>query len=207
MSARASILAAAALSLAVQIPAAVFGHWEWFRTAHYAAIFLVGCAIARNLDSISAWYARLDGTARAAFAMASSLLFAYGRQAEGLGFARGRFEDWAVALGASGLIVLSLNALAFRRFLRTTALQKLGAVSFSTYLVHVPILLALVHGLAGSTSWTTIFLLYATLTGMAALLFHKFIEDPARRAGKRLAERIARPAQYDGYRLRTASLP
>lgn len=190
-SARTSIMAAAVVSIAAQILAGIFGHWEWFRMAHYAAIFLLGCVIARNLDSISAWYRGLDKTARAAFVLASSLLFVYGRQAERLGLARGRFEDWAVALGAAGLVVLSLNAVPLRRFLRTTALQGLGTVSFSTYLVHVPILLALVHRLAGSTSWTAMFISYLTLTGVAALLFHKVVEKPATSAGRRLSERIA----------------
>lgn len=188
---RTSITAAAAVSVAAQIMATVFGHWGWFRTAHYAAIFLLGCLIARNLDSISAWYRGLDRTARTAFALAALLLFVYGRQAERLGWARGRSEDWAVALGAAGLAILSLNAWTLRRCLRTSALQKLGAVSFSTYLVHVPILLALVHGLPGSTSWTTMLFLYATLTCVAALLFHNLIETPATRAGRRISGRIA----------------
>lgn len=188
---RTSIAAAAAVSVAAQVSATGFGHWGWFRTAHYAAIFLLGCVIARNLDSISAWYRGLDRAARAAFVLAPSLLFVYGRQAERLGWARGRFEDWAVALGAAGLVILSLNAWTLRRFLRTPALQKLGAMSFSTYLVHVPILLALVHRLPASASRTKMFFLYAALTCVAALAFHKLIETPATRAGRRISERIA----------------
>jgi peptidoglycan/LPS O-acetylase OafA/YrhL len=185
----AAIRARTAIAIAVVLMV-VWARQDWFLTLHYAAIFLVGSLVAKNLDLISAWYLRLDYLGRISFALASLLLFTYGQSTDNLSLGTIRVENFGVTLGALGLVIPSLNSPLLRRLLTVPVLQRLGKVSYSTYLIHLTVLLALLHGLGSSVSVPIFFVLYLAFTGILALLFHRFIEQPAADAGRNLSERI-----------------
>ncbi|CAA9276447.1 MAG: hypothetical protein AVDCRST_MAG04-3418 [uncultured Acetobacteraceae bacterium] len=96
--------------------------------------------------------------------------------------------DLAV-IGASVLLILLARGEtgAFVRLLRSPALQWLGKVSFSLYLVHVPVALALAYALHGILPAAAIAALTVVLALPAATVFHKAVERPSlllsRRAG------------------------
>jgi peptidoglycan/LPS O-acetylase OafA/YrhL len=179
-----AIVAAVILSGGASVLTSFFGHEDWFLTLHYAAMFLLGALIALNLDSISRWFSRLDRAGRISLGLSSLLLFTYGRGTDS------PIQDWAITLGALGLVILSLNSRAVRRCLMLPALQRLGQLSYSTYLIHLAVLLALVHGFGSSLSTAVLFLLYVTLTAGLAFLFHYFIEQPAADAGRSFSQRV-----------------
>jgi peptidoglycan/LPS O-acetylase OafA/YrhL len=94
--------------------------------------------------------------------------------------------DLAAYMGSALLILLAAQPGRFRDALRRRAATALGRLSFSLYLVHVPVLLAtwhLSHDLL--PAWATVALGIAlALVGAAAFRF--CAEDPARRVAQRL---------------------
>lgn len=188
MGARGAAAAAAIVLASTSLAAGFFGDADWLATVHYVALFMAGSLIAQNRDAIARWFQRLDGAARRALGISALLVFAYGRTAEQS--AGGRLEDWLVALGAAGVLLVSMNVDAARRALVHPALQWLGRISYSVYLVHLVVLLALVHGLGRSFSPVAVFALYLAGTAAPASLFHAWIERPAAAAGRRVALRM-----------------
>ena len=85
------------------------------------------------------------------------------------------------AIGASVLLILLARGEtgAFVRSLRSPALRWLGEVSFSLYLVHVPVALALAHTLNGALPAPAIAVLTVVLALPAAAVFHKAVERPS----------------------------
>lgn len=94
------------------------------------------------------------------------------------------FSDWLVSLLAAGAILVALEFSAVDRALLSKPLQWFGRVSYSLYLVHLPILLALLHGLAGTTSVQVAVLTAIPCSFLAALLLNTFVEQPAARLGR-----------------------
>jgi peptidoglycan/LPS O-acetylase OafA/YrhL len=104
-----------------------------------------------------------------------------------------RWAAWAAVLGAtvskSDLAVVGASALlvllargeagALVRSLRSPALQWLGKVSYSLYLVHVPVALALAHALHGVLPAVAIAPLTVLLALPAAAAFYRAVERPA----------------------------
>jgi len=178
-------LALAAAMLAFTSLISGFGGGDGLATLHYVGLFLIGSLIAQHRDAIAEWYRRLDGSARVALGLSALILFIYGRAVETWG--RWQVEDWATALGAAGVLIVAMNAAAASGFLRRPALQRLGSVSYSIYLVHLVVLLALVHGLPRWFPPAAVFALYVVFTAVTAWLFHAAVERPAMEAGRRAA--------------------
>jgi peptidoglycan/LPS O-acetylase OafA/YrhL len=96
------------------------------------------------------------------------------------------FDNIFATAAASMLVILAVRAPGrAREALRGKALVLLGRISFSLYLVHVPLLLAMSHALHGVLSPGAIVALWLPLTLPAAWLFHRVAEQPAQRLARR----------------------
>ncbi len=97
-------------------------------------------------------------------------------------------SDLAV-IGASVLLILLARGEtgAFVRMLRSPALQWLGRVSFSLYLVHVPVALALAYALHGTLPAAAIAALTVVLALPAAAVFYVAVERPSLLLSRRAA--------------------
>ena len=96
---------------------------------------------------------------------------------------------WGLAgAGAALTVVLAVAWPLLRCGLETRPLQWLGKVSFSLYLVHVPILATLVH-LFGSSRWWIAGLVAVPLSLLVAALFQRWIEAPSHRLARAVGAR------------------
>jgi peptidoglycan/LPS O-acetylase OafA/YrhL len=104
-------------------------------------------------------------------------------------------------LGAAGLVLSTIVVPFVRGALESQGFQWLGRVSFSLYLVHVPIIATLAF-LLGDGNW----LLVAALTVPIALLiawgFHWLIERPSHRLARRSTNAVAHRIEH----LRTSAV-
>jgi peptidoglycan/LPS O-acetylase OafA/YrhL len=92
--------------------------------------------------------------------------------------------------GAALLLALVLGSARLQAALSWAPLQRLGEVSYSLYLVHVPVLLAALHlAPAGLPAWLPV-ALTPLLAILLALLLHRVVEAPAMRLSRRLAARL-----------------
>lgn len=78
------------------------------------------------------------------------------------------------------------------RSLKPGALQKIGEMSFSIYLVHLPTLASIHEALIGTAPPTAILLVAIGAVFVSAALLDRWIATPSRILGRRLSERICR---------------
>lgn len=95
-------------------------------------------------------------------------------------------SDAFVYLGSVALIVLAMAPGRFRSVLRTPPLLWLGRVSFSLYLVHVPVLVACVHALHDSLPLPAVTAIAVVLSLLAAWAMRELAEAPAQRLSRRI---------------------
>ncbi len=101
-------------------------------------------------------------------------------------------SDLPVYAASALLIVIARQPGWLRDALRSPVLVGLGAISFSLYLVHVPVLVATMHAL--HDKWPPeAMAAFATLLALAAALpMYRFVEVPSRRLARRVEKRLGR---------------
>jgi peptidoglycan/LPS O-acetylase OafA/YrhL len=104
----------------------------------------------------------------------------------------------AVTVGAVLIVLLFVSCGSAKRLGNTAATQWLGRVSFSLYLVHLPIILAGVT-LLRSVSLPLALAVSVAASFVAAELFFRYVEQPSHRlsmaAGRAVARRVRRDAR------------
>ena len=156
-------------------------------TGRFVVLFVVGILIAGHLDAIRAAVARLPSRAAPALSLLGiGLLMAPGPTV----FA---YYNFVWGLGAALLLVLVVGCPRADRMLSAAPLVWLGKVSYSLYLIHVPLLIAAVHLTYGRLplGFTIAAVIPASL--LCAELMHRFVELPSIRLG-RVLSRMRWPA-------------
>ena len=105
----------------------------------------------------------------------------------------GMASDLAIYAGAVLLIVLARQPGRFRAALRCGPFAWLGGISFSLYLVHVPVLVASVHLLHDAWPPPAIALVGSVAAILVAALFLHLVEVPSRGLARWAERRLARP--------------
>lgn len=164
------LLRSAAIAAGAAEDGAVLGrhlHSTVVTTAYFGFPFAAGAALALQ-EPVTP----LDGTIRWA-AWAAVAAAAVSR------------TDLA-AIGASVLLILLArgDGGAFVRSLASRPLQWLGQVSYSLYLVHVPVALALAHALGGALPDAAIAVLTVALAFPASAVFYRVVERPSLRLSR-----------------------
>ncbi|MFD1720133.1 acyltransferase family protein [Amnibacterium endophyticum] len=182
--------------LAVVTAALVLGSFYSGKAMFYLAMFAIGAVLVGLWDRVARLGRRMS-TRRWAWpvvVLAALLCTSAVWSAQGLGVSAGRAErmSW---IAVPGVVALLLAAAFWRpavRLLDTRLLQWLGRISFSLYLVHEPIVIAVRFLLVRHHVPTAVSIAIAIpLALLAAVLFAWIVEQPfhrlARRAGKAVA--------------------
>jgi peptidoglycan/LPS O-acetylase OafA/YrhL len=142
-------------------------------TLHFVNCFLVGALLALRGATVQAALACLPGWALAGLWAAAILLL-------------GPSIDYTCTLGAALLMALAIGSPRARRVLEVPPLLWLGRVSYSLYLIHVPVLLVVVHGLHGLLPLEALLLLAIPLALLAAQAMNRWVEQPSIALSRRL---------------------
>jgi peptidoglycan/LPS O-acetylase OafA/YrhL len=103
----------------------------------------------------------------------------------------------APGLGAVLLISLCISSQIASRFLESGIAMWLGRISYSLYLIHVPIILAVLHLGAGQLPLPVLWMIAVGISLPLAEICNRTIEQPAIRLGRKLAGKLdgsGRPA-------------
>jgi len=151
-------------------------------TIRYSTFFILGAALARSAGRL---HAGQPGPA-ATVALLTGLCC--------LWLSR---EPAVMAAGSALIILAAIRPGRIQRTLNRPGLRTLGRISYSLYLVHLLVLLSAAHLLIGILPLPAIVAGAFLASLLAAALFHRLVEAPSDRLGRRLSVRrvpAARPA-------------
>jgi peptidoglycan/LPS O-acetylase OafA/YrhL len=143
--------------------------------------FALGALMARQRHAMAGWVAARGPWSRAGLWLLCYLLLTF----RWLVPAGDLACDLANGAGGGLLIALVLGSQRAGAALRAAPLQWLGAISYSLYLVHVPVLLTGLHLAPGLPAWVVA--VAAPLASLlVATLVHRAVETPSIRLGRRV---------------------
>jgi peptidoglycan/LPS O-acetylase OafA/YrhL len=151
---------------------------SFMQTARYVLFFVFGILIASKYSTFARLLDDRPHVARAGWLIAFALL--------AVPYTKGYLE-LCYAVGALMLIVLCLHSAVARRFLNRPVFLWLGKVSYSLYLSHQVILIALVYLLHDTLPMIAILPLVLIASLLAAEFLNRTVELPSSELGKRLS--------------------
>ncbi|HEX4177254.1 MAG TPA: acyltransferase family protein, partial [Rhizomicrobium sp.] len=152
-------------------------------TVYYACLFFAGSALALHIDRIRSWWARRSGLARAAL-WAVTLLFLCTPDQIGE-----RWIVYTIGLGAIGVVMLCASDDFAGKMLANGVLQHFGKISYSLYLTHWPVTLAMLHLFYGKApTWVVILATAAIIVAVAEITW-TLIERPCQKLSHHLFSR------------------
>jgi peptidoglycan/LPS O-acetylase OafA/YrhL len=160
----------------------------------YLPIFFIGTMMASRLETIQEWSKRrgrafwIAALSTSLFFMVASQVFSFAAPASSV---PGGLLWSLVGLGAAGVILCAIGFEPLRSFLNRRFTQFLGKISFSLYLVHVPIIATLAFVL-GDAQWWLVGIIGLPLSLGVATVFHRFVEVPSMNLAHRVGARAAR---------------
>ncbi|WP_375405460.1 acyltransferase family protein [uncultured Amnibacterium sp.] len=171
----------------------------------YLPVFFLGTLVAVNLRKLEGWSASRRARRLLAVLLPVSALMLISQFLLGGVVHEGTGGAHALrgleALGGVGVVVCAGAATGFRRFLERRVPQFLGRISFSLYLVHLP-LLASITWLLGDWNWPVAGLIGVPLAVLAGWGFFRIVEKPlhrvarsAKRGSARAVERYVRSSR------------
>lgn len=167
----------------------------YFYTLYYFYIFILGGLIVKNQSALLSRYERLKSGQKTIFIIFTLVVYTYSHTIPWIitklhlkvlmdfSFV---LEDLLTSAAAVCLIIIAIQQSKKRTFLDSRIPLFLGRISYSLYLVHIPIIAFLYKELHNKVSIYTILLLGVTLSIIFAKLFNLYIERNATKLGKKL---------------------
>lgn len=152
---------------------------------HYLPAFMLGVVLALN---------RPKGVIRSAGAVGALLLGSLIGLSANWWLPAGNAQSIGQVLTAAsslGLLICAMNAGPFRTALDTRPMQLLGRRSFSLYLVHEPIVVAIAFALGGHAGLGLLAITALPLVVVVTEAFYRMIERPSHRWARWLAHRTS----------------
>lgn len=182
------------LTVAVALAVCSVGFATGSQLLSYLPMFLVGTVIGANLDRLSEFAGRMPGAAQ--WGWAATVVLGLALVVVYWCFANTWPQDWwrgitrpLAVLGCGLLVIGTLYWRPLRNLLSRRPFRLLGLISFSLYLVHEPIVVAMGYLFAGS-SWALPVAFIASV--LASIAFYLLVENPLHRLARRI--RQGRPA-------------
>ena len=163
----------------------------WLDSVYFIVFFAAGAWLAECSDAV------ITGFKRCPFwlvGMITALCLYCMAKSDSSGNLQG-VADYVRGIGALGIIALALSFGRFERLLSHRALIWVGRVSYSLYLIHMPIIYVIVEAGSAMPSLPIIIVAVTGASLLAAELMARLIEFPFNHAGKAIAARLVGKAE------------
>ncbi|RJS92180.1 acyltransferase [Salinisphaera sp. Q1T1-3] len=160
-------------------------------TVHYLLAFALGASLAAHRERLFAAYANLPGRTRVLLGVLTATLYVYGGRAMHVtGLTTMMPYDWPLMIAAALLLVTAAAEPGVRRLLESGPGLYLGRISYSLYLFHPLVLLAMLHVFAGHVPLGWLLAAILVMSFVISDLAHRTIEQPAVALSRTAAARV-----------------
>lgn len=197
------------VAVAVALGLSTVGLVEQIDALRYLPVFFIGTLMAVRLDAISEWMQARTQRPRsvlwaAALTIGALLLLVCQWLVRPI-IPAATFANSLVAqlsvVGAVGLVLVAIGVPTVRSLLESRVSQWLGRVSFSLYLIHVPIVATLTF-LLGDSRWWLVALLTTPVALLVAWGFNHAVERPSHRLARYITRSVSN--RLDAHRAKSA---
>jgi peptidoglycan/LPS O-acetylase OafA/YrhL len=162
---------------------------SYIDTFHYVSMFIFGALLAKNVDHLKNSYIKLSNSLKITLGLMGIVFYTSVPIVEYIFRFSGNYiiSDWAISAGVVLIIISVLGTERISKMLHKRAFVLCGDLSYSIYLYHLIILIALTNSFYGVINIYWIYALTLILTFIISGLSWKFIEKPSMNLGKKLS--------------------
>jgi peptidoglycan/LPS O-acetylase OafA/YrhL len=169
---------------------------ELYSTIHYSTMFVFGALLAKYREEICKKVLALNSRFKIILFLIGIIFYLYAHPSfiasmiiqDFKPFYRTVIDSWFISLGASILIIFAISSSKFSKILTNKTVNYIGKISYSLYLVHLPVLFSLVHLLNKLIPVGLICLIVVIVTFVLSSLMYYLVEKPAIQFGKFLTK-------------------
>ncbi|OPJ59243.1 acyltransferase family protein [Clostridium oryzae] len=151
-----------------------------YETLHYISIFFIGILLSKYHKKLISAFKNCSIEFKLMVLIIS--LSAYGYRGwvpfHGTSLHFWAIEDWSIALGSCGLIIVALGSKAASKFLLMKPIHFLGKISFSFYLYHTICILLLFNLLYGKIRTAYIYIIITFAAFIISFIAYHTVEAP-----------------------------
>lgn len=174
---------------------------NYFDTAHYVLMFVVGALMAKHRHRLVNAFNRLRIVTRLVLGIVAFIVYTWGNNLgwDHWGLLGNLVSDWFTTVTSGFFIIAALASIRFKAVLHWRPIAFVGRVSYSFYLVHLVVLLALMNLFTNPSSilypdevekyYLSPYWLLAGTVGLSlalAALSYRYVELPSIRLGRYL---------------------
>ena len=149
-------------------------------TPYYIFAFVLGATLASQRKPLQKWYSRLSTQGRITVFIIGFSLYYYGPHfVSTIGIHHLVVRDWPAIVGAAILLVVSAYDMVAIKTLTRPVFLYFGKISYSLYLLHAVVLLAMLHAFYGVITLPVLLPLSIGVTFLISDLAYRFVESPA----------------------------
>lgn len=193
---RPAILLAVCAVLSGGLPLIRHGNFmmSFFISPTYVALFACGILLWLHLSEVTSFLARIGRRGRGTILLLSLvcllgphvLILWSGRPAPQTVL---QLQDYVIGAGAAGIMACAIQPGRFRDFLHSPILVRIGALSYSIYLVHPTVLFVLIRLFYGKFPFYYLWPVYLVGVYIVSEIFHRFVDQPSVMLGRRVGKR------------------
>lgn len=163
---------------------------SYFTTIHNIAFFMLGALLAKHKD-VFGKFDKMSKLVRVAIVVFGLLCytFKFWFFPHVFYFHFLMIDDWATAIGCSIFIIYSIKSNVVKSFLLLKPVHFIGKISYSIYLFHLIVVLAMFNIFYGKLPVNTIMIMSFIMSFIVASAAYYLIEKPSILLGKKLTNR------------------
>lgn len=165
-----------------------FIFYDFSQTFYYCCFFLAGSFLAKNIDKFS-FIKEKNRFVRMMFLVVSILLLNPNWISYSLNIKNMYIENFIALLGILGIFIITIYSQTVENFLNKKSLLWLGKVSFSLYMIHIPLIMLCTTFLTEYISLLGSFIVGIILSLVLSELCYRYLEEPSMKLGKKLSKR------------------
>lgn len=167
---------------------------DYFITAHYASVFMVGALLAKHRMFFIQKFKSLPLNLKRLIGIVTLFMLAI----EYLPGMHNKFiNEWVTVAGAVIVMISAMSTDSIKTILNLKPMAFLGKISFSMYLYHMIIIFVLMHVFYGKIHISVIWLLAFVLTMIISTVAYYIVELPSMNLGRKLSKKISsKKAKY-----------
>lgn len=166
--------------------------FTYFMTIHYTLMFIVGAILAKEKKPLTNWIKNQSIKSKVLLFIVAILAYTYPNwflpHIDILHLLP--LEEWFETLGSSIFIMMALSVTLISKMLKNSVIHFLGKISYSLYLVHLPIIIFLIYELHNFFNLGLILLISIITSVVLATLMFNFVEKPSIILGKFLCSKL-----------------
>jgi peptidoglycan/LPS O-acetylase OafA/YrhL len=173
---------------------------SYFDTIQYLPLFMFGALLAKHRIQLTTYFQKMEKWQKWVFLVFSIILYRFSEQIVFVLYEVTKIEmlsthfwiimEYTTAVGVIGIMINALGSFKLARLLMIKPLLFLGKISYSLYLLHLPIILSCIYLFQHIFPLWIISIISVPISITISSIAYFIIEDPSNKFGRRFARKV-----------------